>query len=204
MGKRVVIIASGETERRSLPHLVEHLQAQDIVVTEVRIPPGHRSLNVQMAEKLVKAAWFDKEIDARPDKFVVLVDTNGMSAEDVLSPFQDQLAGRIGPNVTAQLQLAYAQRHLEAWYFADESGLRKYLGGSLGSIDASAPDQIENPKEHLKNLLGETAYTAVISEGIAKALEAQRISQRSPSFQGFLDAVRNGSPTISISQVGRK
>jgi hypothetical protein len=52
MGKNVVVIASGETERRSLPHLVAHLQAEDIVLVEVRIPPGGKALNVEMAEKL--------------------------------------------------------------------------------------------------------------------------------------------------------
>ncbi|MGO9469537.1 MAG: hypothetical protein ACLQIB_58450 [Isosphaeraceae bacterium] len=35
MGKDVVVIASGETERRSLPHLVSHLQSESIFVVEV-------------------------------------------------------------------------------------------------------------------------------------------------------------------------
>ncbi len=56
MSKNVVVIASGETERRALPHLVAHLQADDIFVVEVRRPDGNKALNVEMAEKLVKAA----------------------------------------------------------------------------------------------------------------------------------------------------
>ncbi len=71
MGKGVVVIASGETERRSLPHLVAHLKAEDIAVVEIRIPPGGRALNMEMAEKLLKASWFER-IAAPPDKFVVL------------------------------------------------------------------------------------------------------------------------------------
>ena len=44
MGRQVVVIASGETERRSLPYLVAHLQAEDVFVAEVRIPPGNKML----------------------------------------------------------------------------------------------------------------------------------------------------------------
>lgn len=191
MAKEVVVIASGETERRSLPHLAAHLQAEGITVVEVRIPPRHRALNVEMAEKLLKASWFER-LAAPPDKFVVLVDTDGGDPDEALCPFREQMPSRIGPSIGAQIQFACAQSHLEAWYFADASGLRAYLERDLGSVDASKPDEIQNPKLHLKHLLGECAYTAVISEEIAKGLSAQTISQRSPSFQGFLEAVRNG------------
>jgi hypothetical protein len=194
MGKKVVVIASGETERRSLPHLVAHLQTEEIAVIEIRIPPGGKALNVEMAEKLVKASWFER-IAAPPDKFVVLVDTDAKGPDDVLRPFREQLRARIGAHVRAQLQFACAQRHLEAWYFADVSGLRGYLERAPGSVDTSKPDEIPNPKRHLKHLLGERAYTAVVSEEIAKRLNAQIISQRSPSFRTFLEAVRNGLPT---------
>ena len=194
MGKKVVVIASGETERRSLPHLVAHLQAEDILVVEIRIPPGSKALNVEMAEKLLKAAWFEK-INDPPDKFVVLVDADGKDPHEILRPFREQLHSRIGKKIGAQLQFAHAQWHLEAWYFADISGLRQYLGRDPGSVDSSKPDEIQNPKLHLKNLLGERAYTAVISEEIARRLNVQTIGQRSPSFQGFLEAVRNGNLT---------
>jgi hypothetical protein len=194
MGKDVVVIASGETERRSLPHLVAHLQAEDIAVVEVRIPPGGKALNVEMAEKLLKASWFER-IAAPPDKFVVLVDTDRRTPDEVLRPFREQLPGRIGAKVRAPLQFACAQWHLEAWYFADVTGLRGYLGRGPGSVDTSKPDEIQNPKLHLRQLLGERAYTAVISEGIAMRPNAQTICERSPSFQGFLEAVRNGQLT---------
>jgi hypothetical protein len=191
MGKDVVVIASGETERRSLPHLVAHLQAENIAVVEVRIPPGGKVLNMEMAEKLVKASWYERIADP-PDKFVVLVDTDGKTPDDVLRPFREQLRDRLGTKIDAQVQFACAQWHLEAWYFADISGLRGYLERDPGSVDTSKPDEIQSPKLHLKQLLGERAYTAVISEEIARCLNAQTIAQRSPSFQGFLEAVRNG------------
>ncbi|MGO8897502.1 MAG: DUF4276 family protein [Isosphaeraceae bacterium] len=191
MGKNVVVIASGETERRSLPHLVAHLQAEDIALVEVRIPPGGKALNVEMAEKLLKASWFER-IAARPDKFVVLADTDGRAPDDVLRPFREQLPGRIGREISARVQFAWARWHLEAWYFADVAGLRGYIERAPGGVDASKPDEIQNPKLHLKHLLGERAYTAVISEEIAKGLNPQTIGDRSPSFRGFLEAVRNG------------
>ncbi|MCI0642302.1 MAG: DUF4276 family protein [Gemmataceae bacterium] len=191
MGKKVVVIASGETERRALPHLLAHLHSEDITLLEVRYPPRHNALNLEMAEKLVKASWFDNLAEP-PDKFVVLLDTDGKSPVDVLLPFREHLPHRIGNKINAQVQFACANWHLEAWYFADVSSLREYLGRDPGSVDASKPDEIQNPKLHLKNLLGERAYTAVISEEIASRLDAQTIGHRSPSFQGFLDAVKNG------------
>ena len=169
---------------------VAHLQAEDITVVEVRIPRGGKFLNVEMAERLVKASWFARKA-APPDKFVILVDTDGKVPDDVLHPFREQLPGRLGSQVGAQIQFAYAQWHLEAWYFADISGLRAYLERAPGSA-TSKPDEIQNPKLHLKHLLGDRAYTAVVSEEIAKKLNAQTIGQQSPSFRGFLEAIRNG------------
>ena len=194
MSKRVVIIASGETERRSLPHLVAHLKSEDILVVEVRRPDGNKNLNVDMAERLVKAAWYAPRDNVRPDKFVILVDTDDKDAEDVLLPFRKELRERLGQKITASLQFAYAQWHLEAWYFADVTNLRKYLGRDPGHVDPSQPDNIENPKLQLKHLLGNRVYTAVVSEEIAKTMDAQTIAQRSPSFRSCLDAVRNGVP----------
>jgi len=193
MTKHVVVIASGETERRSLPHLVAHLQEEDIRVVEIRRPDGNKALNLDMAEKLIKAAWYAPTDNVPPNKFVILVDVDGKDPDMVLKPFREKLKGRLGPKITANLQFAFAQWHLEAWYFADPKGIRAYLDGrDLGSADASQPDQIRNPKLHLKNLLAERAYTAVVSEEIAKQLDARTISARSPSFCGFLEAIRNG------------
>lgn len=192
MAKHVVVIASGETERRALPYLVSHLKDEDIFVDEVRIPAGTKPLNVEMAEKLVKASWFEKS--AKPDKFVVLVDSDGKSPEEVLRPFREKLSSRLGAKIQASLQFAYAQWHLEAWYFADVDAVRKYLGRAPG-VDASKPDEIQNPKHHLKQLLGDQIYTAGISEKIASELNPRKVAETSPSFRGFLAAVRNGTAT---------
>ena len=195
MVKRVVVIASGETERRSLPHLVSHLGGVGISVSQVLIPPGNRELNVRMAERLIKSAWYSS-LDSPPNKFVVLVDTNGKTPENVIGPFCEQLPTRLGDDIDAALKFAYAQRHLEAWFFADAANLRSWLGGrDLGSIDASRPDEIPDPKRHLKNLLGSRVYTAPVAGEIAGTLDAQIIAQRSPSFKSFAEAIINGPLT---------
>lgn len=194
--KRVVIIASGETERRALPHLVAHVRAENIVLEEVLIPPGHKALTVEMAARLVTASWHT-HLAQRPDKFVILVDADGKVPEEVIRPF-NELRSRLGPNITSSILCTCAQWHLEAWYFGDARGLRTYLGGSLGQVDTSAPDQIQNPKLHLRHLLQERAYTAVISEEIARTVDARQITHHSPSFRGFVEAMRNGHrPEVS-------
>ncbi len=192
MGKRVVVVASGQTERLALPHLLSHLRCAGVSVSQVRIPPRNRALNVRMAERLIKAAWYSN-IAAPPDKFVVLVDTNGKTPENVVGPFSETLPGRLGGDIKAAVLFAYAQQHLEAWFFADSVNLRRWLNGrDLGSVDASRPDEIQNPKQHLKNLLGSRVYTARVAEEIAGALDAHVVAQRSPSFKGFAEAVLNG------------
>ena len=113
MSKHVVVIASGETERRSVPHLVAHLRSEDISVDEVRIPPRGRALNVEKAEKLVKATWYENVVEP-PDKFVVLVDVDSKTPDEVPRPLQEQLPGRLGPEIRATIQYAHAQWHLEA------------------------------------------------------------------------------------------
>lgn len=190
-GKHLIVIASGETERRSLPHLLAYLESANIYIDEVRRPDRNKALTVEMAEKLVKAAWYARA-DEPMDKFVILLDTDGKDPDEVLRQFQDDLPKRLRPHVTAALQFAYARWHLEAWYFADSVGLRAYLGRDLGNVDSSKPDEIQNPKLHLQNLLGDRAYTAVVSEEIASRLNAETIAQRSPSFRLFLLAVEDG------------
>jgi AAA ATPase domain len=67
----MIIIASGETERRSIPHLMAHLEDEGVFVDEVHYPSRNRALSVEMAENLLKAAWFASV--SKPDKFVILV-----------------------------------------------------------------------------------------------------------------------------------
>ena len=157
---------------------------------ELRIPPRHGHLGVRMAERLIKAAWFE-DPTSRPDKFVVLVDVDAADPEHVLRPFETQLPPRLR-NVNATILYAYAQRHLEAWFFADATRLRGHLGRALGAVDASDPDGIENPKLHLRHLFGQRMYTSRVSETIASTLDPATIARNSPSFLGFERAVANG------------
>ena len=193
MAKNVIVLASGETERRALPHLLSYLRARGVSLVEVRIPPRNGALSVRMAERLVKGAWYERP-GAPPDKFVILLDVDGKPPNRVLEPFR-ALPERLGSEIGATVLYAYAQWHLEAWYFADAVGLRGYLRGrhgrTLGNVDTSEPDGIQNPKLHLKHLLG-GVYAARISEEIARQLDAITIAERSPSFKGFVEAVMNG------------
>lgn len=193
MVKRVVVIASGETERRAIPHLVRHL-LDGGVETAVAVPTNNRELNVDMAEKLIRSAWFFAY--PSPNKFVILVDTDGKEPDAVLQPFRENLPRRLPPGLPPDAVLyAFAQWHLEAWYFADADNLRDYLGRSEGNVDISAPDEIRNPKQHLKNLLSGRLYTARVSEEIAKRLNPRAVSRHSPSFRAFAAAVENGHPS---------
>ena len=192
MSRRVVVIASGETERRALPALLEHLTAEGVVVDDVRVPPRNGAINAVDAEKLIRSVWFERVEDERPDKFVVLLDTDRSAPDEVLAAIRDDLLARIS-GISASIQFAYAQRHLEAWYFADASGLRQYLHRDLGNVDPSQPDKLLNPKLHLKQLLGCRPYTSLVSGEIASKLNPATITERSPSFCGFVAAVRNGA-----------
>ena len=191
MVKIVIVLASGETERRALPHLLAHLHDRGVSVEEVRIPPRNGVLSIRAAEKLIKAAWYERLGVCSPDKFVVLLDVDGKPPERVLETFR-ALPERLGDRIGAAIRCAYAQWHLEAWYFADASNLRGYLGRALGNVDTTKPDEIQNPKLHLKHLLDDRIYTARVSEEIARQIDASTIAERSPSFTRFVDAVMNG------------
>ena len=62
----------------------------------------------------------------------------------------------------------------------------------VGSVDTSKPDEIQNPKLHLKQLLGDRVYTARVSEEIALELYGSTIADRSPSFKRMVRAALNG------------
>ena len=191
MPKHVVVIASGETERRAVPHLVAHLREREIVLRSVIIPPSHRDLKPSLVIQLIRSEFYGP--DGPPEKFVILVDVDGKDPSQVLDPFEEELPKRLAKDVLSRVQYAYAQWHLEAWFFADATNLRRHVGRALGSVDTSRPDEIQNPKLHLKNLLSDRFYTARVSEEIAKVLDAETIAQRSRSFQGFLEAMKNGA-----------
>ena len=191
MAKRVVVVASGLTEQRALPHLLSDLGEQGVTV-DIRIPPRNRSLSVDSANNLILSAWYESAT-SNPDKFVVLLDVDGRSPDQVIPDFQNRLQNVLLPLLTSRVLYCYAQWHLEAWFFADSANLRRYLGGrSLGSVDASRPDEIQSPKLHLSNLLEGRLYTAIVSREIAESLDPRTISSRSPSFAGFREAVQNG------------
>ena len=166
-----------------------------IELTDVRIPPRGLQLNVGMAERLVKAAWYSS-LAQPPDKIVILSDTDISDSTTVIQEFESELPRRL-VGVKVEVLYAYAQQHLEAWYFGDPQRLRKFLQRDLGRVDPSTPDDIQNPKHHLKNLLGDRIYTARVSEQIAKSLDFKTIQERSPSFRGFVEAVQNGGTVTS-------
>lgn len=194
MGKSVVVVASGETERRALPHLLSGIGKQGISLDEIRIPPGNRALSAKVCEKIIKAVWYEKmNTSSLPDKFVILLDSDREDPIKLVGDIRSELTGRIS-EVNASIQYAYACQHLEAWYFADANNLRKFLARGVGNIDVSKPDDIQNPKGHLKNILGKRIYTAQLSEEIAQALDSNSISNSSPSFRGLVAALVNGIP----------
>ncbi len=173
-----------------MPLLVRGFADDGVVIEDVRIPPGNRQIDLGMAAKLIRSAWFERAEQERPDKFVVLVDTDRASPENVLAPLSE-LPARLD-DIGAHICFAYAQPHLEAWFFADAKGMREYLGRDLGSVDASQPDAMQNPKGHLRNLLGSRLYTSRLAGEVASKLDGTAIAGASPSFSGFVAALRNG------------
>ena len=123
---------------------------------------------------------------------MLLVDADGNDPDSIVLPLREKLTELIPEEIHVRVQYAWAQWHLEAWYFADATNLREYLSRNAGSVDTSKPDEIQNPKLHLKHLLPRT-YTARVSEEIARTLNPRTIAGRSPSFKGFVEAVLNGS-----------
>ena len=201
MTKRVAIIASGETERRALPYLLANLSEMDILISEVRIPPSNGALNPDIATKLIEAIWWSSNPDERPYKIVVLLDIDGKTPTGVLEQFSDRFPQRLNDKIKASVLFTYAQWHLEAWYFGDAKNLQIHLKENfnrddLGNVNLSNPDEIQNPKLHLKNLIHPSLYTARISEQIAKNLNAATIKQMSPSFGNFWDVAANGNQSV--------
>jgi hypothetical protein len=190
MVKRVLIIASGPTELNALPELLKHLETEDIRL-DVRVPPGHQQIRPSVVCPIIYAAQYDSQ-SGPPDKCVILMDTDGKSPEETIAPIRQGLQQTRVLQVVQSVKYAYAQWHLEAWYFADTRNLRSYLGRDVGNINPNEPDRIENPKLHLQQLLGELTYTAQVSGAIARQLDYRAIAQRSPSFRNFLATVKNG------------
>ena len=189
--KRVVVVASGETERHALPSLLGHLLSENISVGPVLFPPRNGSMSADTVKKIVQASYWSA--DPKPDKFVVLVDADGGDPLRTAAELESRVSGKC--NVPTPILVTAAKWHLEAWFFADSAGLRAYLGRDLGKIDTTRSDDIQNPKLHLKDLLGHRLYTRFIAGEIASTLSASRIVETSPSFARLQAIVRNGPAT---------
>lgn len=190
MAKKVVVLASGRIELRALPNLLRDLAGEGTRI-DVRIPPRNRAVTSDVVVKIAKSAYWDVP---RPDKFVILVDVDGKDPDVVVESLRRRVGTALN-HLELDIYYTYAQRHLEAWFFADATGLRQYLGKSLGSIDASQPDLIENPKLHLKHLLAGRLYTSEVADRISRVVDAAQVAERSASFGRFVGAIRNGMRT---------
>jgi Domain of unknown function (DUF4276) len=190
VAKKVVVIVSGEIDRRSIPHLCRDF-VQHAELFEMRKPPANAALTPEQAVRLIKAAWYGR--GDPPEKFVVLVDSDARDPADAAKPFEDAIAAL--SDVRASRLVAVAIRHLEAWFFGHSEKLRDFLGRDLGSIDSSRPDEIDNPKLHLTHLLDSRSrvYTAPVAAQIAALLDPLIIEGRSPSFASFIAKLQNGS-----------
>ena len=82
--KGVVVVASGQTERRAIPILVAHLEGSGASLSGVRTPPRNGALNVDMAESLIKAAWYGGP-STRPEKFVIVLDVDRGNPEKLIA-----------------------------------------------------------------------------------------------------------------------
>ena len=191
MAKRLIVIASGSTERSALPCLLRHLDVQRVSLVDVRIPARNRRLTPRQANRILRAAWFEMRGRGEPpDKFVVLIDADSQPVDAARAYFGD--LANWTRDIEAPVLLAVAKWHLEAWFFADDNGLRTFLGRSVGHVNPSIPDEIQNPKHHLKQLLSEP-YTARMAGAIAQRLSPDIIRSRSPSFAQFEQAALNGA-----------
>lgn len=188
MGKRVVVVAAGDTERLALPRLLAgHGARLDIRKTR------HGTVTIDDATRIITAAyWEGVGRDEPPDKAIVLVDADGKPPEAVLRALRDEVPRRL-KKVPIPVLFTHAQWHLEAWFFGDARGLAAYLRRDVGGVEASRPDEIQQPKAHLKNLLGENiVYTARMAAEIAAAVDPKEVRKRSPSFAALVAGVRNG------------
>ena len=191
----VLIVASGNTEFEALPPLLRDSLNDIGRRVDVRFPPNHRRLDAPMAARLVKAGYWS--LYPRPPKAVVLVDCDSVAPLEVAAQMRERVAPLLTDLTTRGLQVlvAVAKWHLEAWFFGDPDRLRATLGRDLGQIVLADPDSIDNPKQHLINLLGTTdrIYSARVAADIARSVEPSVVAVASSSFAEFEMAVRNGA-----------
>jgi hypothetical protein len=157
----------------------------------VVFPPNNQHLSPRLAAQLIKAQYWG--LYPRPEKIVVLVDADSSDPREI----ENQMRGTLQPLVAdletrgLSILVAAAKWQLEAWFFADPTHLREFLGRDLGSVDLSDPDAIPSPKQRLRDLL-RRLYTAKVSGDIARVLSPQAIRLASKTFASFEAAIENG------------
>ena len=115
-----------------------------MAVEDVRVPPRHRAITVAVAERIIRSVWFERPPHARPHKFVVLLDADGKHPEDVIAPIHADLPSRLR-DIDASIQFAWAQQHLEAWYFAEAKGLRISISAAAILAAWTRPNPTPSP-----------------------------------------------------------
>jgi hypothetical protein len=88
MDERVLIVVSGETERRALPHLLDHLSQVGVADIQIRMSP-HGSVTTDVAKKVIISAWWElSALGQAFDKAVVLVDADAARPEQKEAEFE--------------------------------------------------------------------------------------------------------------------
>ncbi len=128
MAKRVLVIASGQTELNALPRLLAHLSEEGITI-DVRIPDRHRKIAPNVVAPIIYSALHDSE-NGPPDKYVVLVDTDGRTAAETLRPVQEGLQRTSVSRYVENLQYAYAQWHLVKLGILPTPGISGFIWGA--------------------------------------------------------------------------
>src|SRR5712692_9140864 len=114
--KRVVVIASGDTERRALPHLSRDLCEHGIEVSDIRsLPQLGGRVRDERLRGTIKSAWYELSPRGQPpNKFVVLVDADGKHPDDVVAPLRAACAHL--RDIPVACIVTAAKWRLEAWF----------------------------------------------------------------------------------------
>ena len=187
-----LILASGLKEWYALPVLCRHF-CEDAGVRVVF--PDHSAALIHQVAPLLQLHW-------RPDvdpPCVILVDTHRLSPSQAMEPVQQKVdamvqRGDLSPAARNSIRWAYAQPHLEAWFFADPSGLARYIG--CDEADLGVPGTIRDPQGVLRGLMTQHMpgrrrnYGASRAKDIADGLDARVVLANSPSFKTLIDAIQ--------------
>lgn len=194
IGKKVVFLMSKVTRIGVITEDVTDYEAIRVLIKRIASVDGvgFKQKNGGGCSKIMNkcVGWATDLKRSKCDMLIVVHDLDDKDHDSLLRKLNEKLSVSPISNYYACIPI----QELEAWFLGDPEGIKKAYGLSRSPKVKGFPEDIESPKEYLRDQIyscsnKEIDYITIHNKLIAESVELSELRKRCPSFQKFSDFI---------------